>query len=135
MPHVANAEITEDESGNRRTINNLYMNGAEIFNFALRVVPESVSRLLARAGKRMEDIDLFLFHQANRYMLDHLRRKLNIPEEKFPILMAHCGNTVSSSIPLLMNCLEQSGRLKKGKCLLLLGFGVGYSWAGSIVTW
>jgi 3-oxoacyl-[acyl-carrier-protein] synthase III len=71
MAHVANAEITEDGSGNKRTINNLQMTGAEIFNFTLKVVPETVSKLLARAGKRMEDIDLFLFHQANRYMLDY----------------------------------------------------------------
>jgi 3-oxoacyl-[acyl-carrier-protein] synthase-3 len=76
-----------------------------------------------------------LFHQANRYVLDHLKRKLNIPDEKMPVLMAHCGNTVSSSIPILMSDLEQSGRLQKGMCLMLLGFGVGYSWAGSIVTW
>lgn len=135
MAYVANAEITEDGSGNKRTINNLYMNGAEIFNFTLRVIPEAISTLLARAGKRMEDIDLFLFHQANRYMLEHLKRKLNIPDEKLPIMMAHCGNTVSSTIPILLKDLETAGRLRKGQCLMLLGFGVGYSWAGSIVHW
>jgi 3-oxoacyl-[acyl-carrier-protein] synthase-3 len=135
MPYAANAEIIEDGSGNKRTINNLYMNGAKIFNFTLRVIPEAISTLLARAGKRMEDVDLFLFHQANRYMLDHLRRKLNIPDEKLPIMMAHCGNTVSSTIPILLKDLEMAGRLKKGQCLMLLGFGVGYSWAGTIVHW
>jgi 3-oxoacyl-[acyl-carrier-protein] synthase-3 len=133
--YFANAEITEDGSGNKRTINNLYMNGAEIFNFTLRVVPETVSKLLSRAGKRMEDIDLFLFHQANSYMLEHLRRKLNISEEKMPIMMAHSGNTVSSTIPVLLKDLETTGRLKKGQCLMLLGFGVGYSWGGCIVHW
>jgi 3-oxoacyl-[acyl-carrier-protein] synthase-3 len=135
MPYAANAEIIEDGSGNKRTINNLYMNGAKIFNFTLRVIPEAISTLLARAGKRMEDVDLFLFHQANRYMLDHLRRKLNIQDEKLPIMMAHCGNTVSSTIPILLKDLEMAGRLKKGQCLMLLGFGVGYSWAGTIVHW
>jgi 3-oxoacyl-[acyl-carrier-protein] synthase-3 len=133
--HAENAELIEDASGNKRTINNLYMNGAEIFTFTLRVVPEMVSKLLARAGERMEDIDLFLFHQANRYMLEHLKRKLDIPDEKLPIMMAHSGNTVSSTIPILLKDLETAGKLKKGQCLMLLGFGVGYSWGGSIVHW
>jgi 3-oxoacyl-[acyl-carrier-protein] synthase-3 len=111
------------------------MNGAEIFNFTLRVVPEAISKLLDRAALRMEDVDLFVFHQANRYMLEHLRRKLDIPDEKLPIIMAHSGNTVSSSIPILLKDLETASRLKKGQCLMLLGFGVGYSWGGSIVHW
>jgi 3-oxoacyl-[acyl-carrier-protein] synthase-3 len=135
MAHAENPELIEDGSGNKRTINNLYMNGAEIFTFTLRVVPEAVSMLLAKAGKRIEDVDLFLFHQANRYMLDHLKRKLGIPDEKLPVMMAHCGNTVSSTIPLLLKDLETAGRLRNGQCLMLLGFGVGYSWGGSIVHW
>jgi len=135
MAHTENAELIEDGSGNKRTINNLYMNGAEIFNFTLRVVPEAISKLLDRAALRMEDVDLFVFHQANRYMLEHLRRKLDIPDEKLPIIMAHSGNTVSSSIPILLKDLETASRLKKGQCLMLLGFGVGYSWGGSIVHW
>jgi 3-oxoacyl-[acyl-carrier-protein] synthase-3 len=135
QPFVVNAETTEDGSGNKRTINNLYMNGPEIFNFTLSVVPETVSRLLAMAGKRMEDIDLFVVHQANQFMLEHLKRKLKVPDEKMPILMAHCGNTVSSTIPILLKDLETTGRLRKGQCIMLLGFGVGYSWAGSLVRW
>jgi 3-oxoacyl-[acyl-carrier-protein] synthase-3 len=135
MAHVENAELMEDGNGNKRTINNLYMNGAEIFSFTLRAIPEAISKLLDRAALRMEDIDLFLFHQANQYMLDHLKRKLDIADEKMPIMMAHCGNTVSSTIPILLKDLETSGRLKKGQCLMLLGFGVGYSWGGSIVHW
>jgi 3-oxoacyl-[acyl-carrier-protein] synthase-3 len=135
MAQAANPELIDDGSGNKRTVNNLYMNGAEIFTFTLRIVPETVSTLLAKAGKRMEDIDLFVFHQANRYMLDHLRRKLGIPEEKLPIMMAHCGNTVSSTIPILLKDLEKASRLKQGQCLMLLGFGVGYSWGGAIVNW
>lgn len=131
----ADAELIVDGSGNQRTNNNLYMNGAEIFTFALRVVPVAISRLLAKAGKRMEDIDLFVFHQANRFMLEHLKRRLGIPGEKMPIGMAHCGNTVSSTIPILLKDLDAAGRLKKGQCLMLMGFGVGYSWCGSIVRW
>jgi 3-oxoacyl-[acyl-carrier-protein] synthase-3 len=68
-------------------------------------------------------------------MLEHLKRKLDIPDEKLPIMMAHSGNTVSSSIPILLKGLETAGRLKEGQCIMLLGFGVGYSWGGSIVHW
>lgn len=134
-PLVSDAETTQDESGNKRTINDLYMNGAEIFAFTLRTLPEAVSKLLVRSGRKMEDIDLFLFHQANRFMLDHLRRKLRIPEGKLPIRMEHCGNTVSSTIPILLKDLLDSGKINRGQSLMLLGFGVGYSWAGSIVSW
>jgi 3-oxoacyl-[acyl-carrier-protein] synthase-3 len=135
MARAENAELIEDGSGNKRTINNLYMNGAEIFNFTLRTVPDAFSKLLDKAALRMEDVDLFVFHQANRYMLEHLKRKLDIPDEKLPIMMAHSGNTVSSSIPILLKGLETAGRLKEGQCIMLLGFGVGYSWGGSIVHW
>ena len=134
-PFAVNAETTEDGNGNKRTTNNLYMNGPEIFNFTLRVVPETVSKLLTIAEKRMEDIDLFIFHQANQYILEHLKRKLKVPNEKMPIMMDHCGNTVSSTIPILLKDLEMAGRLKKGLRLMLLGFGVGYSWAGTLVHW
>ncbi len=133
--YACGAEIVEDESGNKRTINNLYMNGAEVFTFTLRTVPGAVDNLLVKAGKKMEEIDLFLFHQANRYMLDHLRNKMNIPKEKLPIRMSGCGNTVSSSLPVLLKTLESEGSLRTGQCLMLMGFGVGYSWAGAIAHW
>lgn len=134
-PYDPDAEIVEDSSGNKRTINNLYMNGAEVFTFTLRAIPQAVDALLSRANLQKEDVDLFIFHQANSYMLDHLRRKLKIPANKLPVTMGHCGNTVSSTIPILLNDLLASGQLHSGQLLLLLGFGVGYSWAGAIVRW
>jgi 3-oxoacyl-[acyl-carrier-protein] synthase-3 len=129
------SELVKDESGNARTINNLYMNGPEIFNFTLRVVPETVGRLLTKSGKSLENIDLFVFHQANQYMLEHLRKKLKVPIEKFCISMSQCGNTVSSSIPIALKQAQQTGTLLPGHVVMALGFGVGYSWAGAIVRW
>ncbi len=134
-PFEPDAKLEVDNSGNARTANNLFMNGAEIFAFTLKAVPKAIHELLDKAGLGMEDIDLFLFHQANQYMLEHLRKKLNIPSEKLPIHMSHCGNTVSSTLPILLEHLESSGRLRTGQRLLLLGFGVGYSWGGTIVHW
>jgi 3-oxoacyl-[acyl-carrier-protein] synthase-3 len=127
--------ITEDESGNARTADNLYMNGAEIFNFTLSAVPRSIAQLLEKAGLALDDIDLFVFHQANKYMLDHLRKRMKIPEQKFAISMAHCGNTVSSTIPIALKHAEMEGKLKPGSLTMLVGFGVGYSWGATLVRW
>lgn len=134
-PVVPDAQALPDDSGNARTVNDLYMNGAEIFRFTLREVPESIAVLLAKAGISQEDVDLFVFHQANRFMLDHLRRKMQIPVEKFVFAMEDVGNTVSSSIPIALRNAEQSGQLKPGALVMLVGFGVGYSWGATLIRW
>lgn len=132
---VPQAEVVGDNQGNVRTVNNLFMNGAEIFNFTLQAVPDSVRKLLARAEKQPEEIDLFVFHQANQFMLEHLRKKLKIPAERFVISMQDCGNTVSSTIPVALKCAANSGQLKDGHLVMLVGFGVGYSWSASLIRW
>jgi 3-oxoacyl-[acyl-carrier-protein] synthase-3 len=134
-PAVPQAELVSDDSGNARTVNDLYMNGAEIFNFTLRAVPEAVQQLLHRAGIAKDQVDLFVFHQANRFMLDHLRRKLGIPAEKFVIAMEDVGNTVSSTIPIALHQAQMEGRLTPGALVMLVGFGVGYSWGATLVRW
>lgn len=113
----------------------LSMNGAEMFRVTIQVVPRLVKQVLLKSGKEMSDIDLFVFHQPNRYMLEHLRKKLDIPDEKFCIYVERFGNTVSSTIPIALKCAWNDGRLKSGMRLLLAGWGVGYSWAGGLVTW
>ena len=132
---AASAVEMRDESGNVRSRDSLFMNGAEIFNFTLDVVPRTVSELLRRAGKTQDEIDVFVFHQANRYMLEHLRRKLKLPPEKFCVVIRHCGNTVSSSIPIALKETAASGGLPAGRLLMLVGFGVGYSWGATLVRW
>ncbi len=113
----------------------LYMDGPEIFNFTLRVAPESVDRILAKAELERDDIDLFVFHQANAFMLEHLRKKLGIPKEKFFVSLAESGNTVSSTIPIALTEADRQGVLRPGMRVMLLGFGVGLSWGGLILTW
>jgi 3-oxoacyl-[acyl-carrier-protein] synthase III len=129
------AVAIEDESGNVRSAENLFMDGPEIFNFTLNAVPKSVNALLERANLSLDAIDLFVFHQANRYMLDHLRKRLKIPVEKFQISMAHCGNTVSSTIPIALENALAEGRLKPGSIVMLVGFGTGYSWGATLLRW
>jgi 3-oxoacyl-[acyl-carrier-protein] synthase-3 len=125
--------LREREDGNGRSDQYLYMNGAEVFAFALRVVPDAVGRLLNRSGLDMEDVDHFVFHQANTFMLERLRDKLKIPPEKFVIDMKDTGNTGSASIPIVLDRALGHGRIRPGDRVLLLGFGVGYSWAAAMV--
>jgi 3-oxoacyl-[acyl-carrier-protein] synthase-3 len=129
------AIVEQDAEGNFRGPDNLYMNGSEIFTFTLRTVPESVQTLLQRSHKNLEDIDLFVFHQANQYMLEHLRKKLKLPPEKFCMAMRDCGNTVSSTIPIALKHALEEGRLRPGNLAMLVGFGVGYSWGATLIRW
>jgi 3-oxoacyl-[acyl-carrier-protein] synthase-3 len=113
----------------------LYMDGPAIFNFTLDVVPTTVERILGGSGLRMEDIDLFVFHQANRFMLEHLRKKLGIDSERFWVSMSDTGNTVSSTIPIALREAEKAGVLREGMKVMLVGFGVGLSWGGLVTQW
>ncbi len=124
----------EDESGNWRSMDNLYMNGAEIFRFTLSVVQPAIQELLRKAGKTLEEIDVFIFHQANLYILQHLRKRIGIPAEKFVIAIKH-GNTACSSIPIAMQEAVAEGRLKPGSLAMLIGYGPGYSWGATLVRW
>jgi 3-oxoacyl-[acyl-carrier-protein] synthase-3 len=125
----------EDENGSTRSKENIYMNGPEIFNFTIKVVPETVNNVLLKNNLVLEEIDLVVFHQANQYMLSYLRKKIKIPEDKFYINLEDTGNTVSASIPIALKMAEQEGRLKKGYKVLIVGFGVGLSWGATIIEW
>ncbi len=111
----------------------LYMDGPEIFNFTLESVPPVVEQLLARGGLALEDIGLFVFHQANRFMLETLRRKIRIPGERFCLNLESYGNTVSATIPMALELAQREGQIPPDRPLMLVGFGVGYSWAAAIV--
>ncbi len=129
------AVATEDESGNIRSRDNLYMNGAEVFAFTLRTVPAAVNALLEKAEINQEDVDLFIFHQANRHILETLRKQLKIAQERFFIYLENCGNTVSNTLPIALKAATQQNRIRKGDRVMLVGFGVGYSWSGALVRW
>jgi 3-oxoacyl-[acyl-carrier-protein] synthase-3 len=126
-------EIVADEYGNYTNEDSLYMNGSEIFNFTIGAVPGLINNTLKKNNKQLSDIDLFVFHQANKYMLNHLRKKIGIDEQKFLYYLENCGNTVSSSIPIVLNEAMVQNMIKPGMSVLLAGFGVGYSWGGCIL--
>ena len=131
----SNGEAKTDEQGNVRSPDNLYMNGPEIFAFTLGAVPKCVCSLLEKSGKTIDDIDLFVFHQANQYMLEFLRKKLKLPGEKFYLALRYSGNTVSCTIPIALRDAIEKGKLLPGNLVMLVGFGVGYSWGATLVRW
>ncbi len=106
----------------------LYMHGGNVFDFTADVVPPMVEELLRKSGLQQDDVDLWIFHQANKYMINYLRKLLEIDKDKFYLYMEHVGNTVSSTIPIAMVEARREGRLNGN--VLLAGFGVGLSWGG-----
>lgn len=107
----------------------LEMNGRAVFGFSATAVPAQIRRLLADARLEIGDIDLFLFHQGSKYIVDTIAQRLALPRNKVLLRLADCGNTVSSSIPLLLGDLRDSDARR----ILLSGFGVGLSWASCIL--
>ena len=124
---------TQDASGNVRSLDHLYMDGAAVMAFTLGAAPAAVNQLLERSGTALQDYDLIVLHQANAFMLERLRRKLGVDPEKFVVAMERCGNTVSSTIPLALEPLIETGRAGR-RSALLVGFGVGYSWAATRIV-
>lgn len=112
--------------------NHLYMNGKEIFSFTASAVPVLVGQTIEKNGLDTSQIDLYVFHQANRYMLNFIRKKIGISEERFFVEIENYGNTVSSTIPIALYHAQRKGRVSGN--ILLAGFGVGLSWAGCIIN-
>ena len=108
------------------------MDGSGIFNFTLNAVPAMVNQLLEKNGMNQEQIDEFIFHQANKFMLSTIRKICHIDKEKFYIDLGNTGNTVSSTIPIALK--EYSAKGGDAKIIMLAGFGVGLSWAGVVIT-
>lgn len=121
-----------DLDGNLRRDDYLFMNGSEVFNFTLKAVPDLVNETLKKNNRELDEVNWFIFHQANAFMLQHLRKKIGIREERFPIQLEFTGNTVSSTIPLVLEKLINEKKIKNGESVMLTGFGVGYSW-GSVI--
>lgn len=130
-----NGRPLDDRSITDREGPTMFMDGPEIFAFTLARVPESLRRLYERTGLEAGDIDRFVFHQANRYLLEHLRRKLKISPEQFVIEIKNVGNSSSNTIPIALARAVKDGRIEKNHRLALVGFGVGLSWGASQVDW
>ena len=125
--------FTTDDDGHVNREDYLYMNGSAIFNFTLEQVPPMMTALLEKGGLAKDEIDYFVFHQANKYMLSTIRKVCGLPKDKFYIDLDHTGNTVSSTILIgLKDCLTQ-GTVRPGMKVMACGFGVGLSYGGTIL--
>lgn len=118
------------EQNNIRSDMDLYMNGAEIFAFTLREVPPLIQKVLEKAKWSLENVDAFVLHQANKFMLNHIAKRLKIPEQKLLLSLHDYGNTSSASIPVTLTDTYASKHIAVHQHLILAGFGVGFSWAG-----
>lgn len=123
----------EDDEGHLRYDDYLYMNGGAIFNFTLDAVPLMLKQVLEKNAIRKEEIDYFVFHQANKFMLNTIRKVCVLPKEKYYINLSETGNTVSSTILIgLKDCLTNE-IIHKDMQVMIAGFGVGLSWAGTVL--
>lgn len=122
-----------DSYGNKKSDDYLTMDGSAVFTFAIKTVPKLIKLLLETSKVRFDDVDLFIFHQANPQILESLRKEIKIPVEKHFTFMKTCGNTVSSTIPIALYEAIKAGKAKKGCQIMLVSFGVGLSWAGTII--
>jgi len=111
------------------------MDGVEIFKFAIRIVPKLIADTLEKNNLTLNDIDYVIFHQANSFMLDVLRKKIKIEKDKFYNDISHTGNTVASTIPIALKDAEEKKLIKRGDKILLAGFGLGYTWGATVISY
>lgn len=124
---------TTDDDGHIRREDYLYMDGSAIFNFTLDAVPAMMAQVLEKNNMQKEEIDYYVFHQANKFMLSTIRKVCVLPKDKFYVNLAETGNTVSSTVMIGLKDCMQSQTIKFGDKVMVSGFGVGLSWGGTIL--
>ena len=130
-PSTFDEEI--DKNGNRRTKDQFRMNGMEVFNFGMRVEPKDLKTIVAEAGLTFDDIDLLIYHQANKFMTDFFTKRIKFTPEKTPYSLDRFGNTSSASIPLTI-VSELKNKYPQREKVLVSGFGAGLSWGSAIIN-
>jgi 3-oxoacyl-[acyl-carrier-protein] synthase-3 len=113
----------------------IQMDGQEVYKFAVRAMPEAMEKALAKAGRRMEELDFILPHQANLRIIQSVMARYGLPPEKMVINLERCGNTSSASIPIALDELRRANRLRPGALLLLAGFGAGLTYGAALFEW
>lgn len=132
---IETREVTVDQSGNQRSMENIHMNGFSVWKFVSRIVPIQINELLKKNNININQINFFGFHQASKLTLDSLIKALKIDNDKIYTNLENIGNTVSASIPILLKDAEEDGVLKRGDLVLLSGFGVGLSWGSLLIKY
>ena len=128
--HLNNLLVKDDSPMQQVT-----MDGQEVFKFAVRMVPKSITKVLDQAGVDKEEVKYFVLHQANRRIIEAAARRLKQPIEKFPMNVDRCANTSSATVPILLDEMNQKGMLNRGDKIVLSGFGGGLTWGSVYLTW
>lgn len=126
-------KVKEDEDGHLQFDDFLYMNGSAIFNFTLEAVPAMMTDILKKNQIKREDVDYFVFHQANKFMLNTIRKVCALPKDRFYINLEDVGNTVSSTVLIALKDCLSADTIHSGMSVMIAGFGVGLSWGGTIL--
>ena len=113
----------------------IWMDGQEVFKFAVKKVPETIEKLLIKSGTNIDQIKYFILHQANSRIIQSVGKRLKVSEDKFPMNLSQCGNTSAASIPILLDEINKEGIIKKGDKVVLSGFGGGLTWGALQMTW
>lgn len=111
------------------------MNGQEVFKFAVRTVPEAITKVLGEANVNPDEVKYFVLHQANVRIIESVAKRLNQPMDKFPTNLHMCGNTSAASVPILLDEINKKGMLEKGDKIVLAGFGAGLTWGAALINW
>lgn len=111
------------------------MDGQAVYKFAVRTVPKAITEAVERAGLTVEDIDLFVLHQANIRIIESVSKRLRVSMERFPTNLSECGNISAGSVPVLLDDVNRRGLLNKGDKVVLAGFGAGLTWGASVLIW
>jgi len=126
-------DLTFDDNGNPKSSDYLFMDGSAILNYTLDYFPPLIQDTLLKNNMELHDIDLFIFHQANKFIMELLRKKLKIEDQKFYRFFEDVGNTVSSTIPIAMKEAIKEGKLNEKSNVMIAAPGLGYSWAGAVL--
>lgn len=133
--HCDNRQVNNPYKKNTKELDYVYMNGQEVFKFAVRTVPACINQVMAEAGVTPDEISYFVLHQANLRIIEAVSKRLDQSMEKFPINLNECGNISAASVPILLDDINQRGMIKKGDKIVLAGFGAGLTWGAAVLTW
>lgn len=120
---------------NDASLSYVFMNGQEVYKFAVKTVPEAIREVVEQSGFSMDEIDWFILHQANLRIIESVAKRLHQPMEKFPTNLQECGNISAASVPILLDSVNKRGMIKKGDKIVLAGFGAGLTWGATVLVW
>ena len=133
--NCSNRPVNNPYVKNDTALSYTYMNGQEVYKFAVRTVPRAITQVVEPAGLSVEEIDYFLLHQANYRMIEAAAKRLKQPMEKFPTNLQECGNISAASVPILLDNVNRAGTIKKGDKVVMAGFGAGLTWGAAALVW